>query len=452
MSRLLLVLLMLWVGCGDDASGAPGDGGGGATDGTVGGGSEQLPCDVADVISRNCLGCHQDPPVLGAPMPLTGYEEVHAPAKSMPMQEVRELMRVRINSTTDPMPPPPAILPDADRAILNAWLDGGAQPRPAGETCGGTGTDGGAGTDAGGPLGGVGPEHLPCTPSYTFTAHASGSTTEGFPVPADAGNLYRCFTFRPPFTDGQQATAWAPIIDDTRVIHHWILYATESTLAEGTVGGCNKPADSEFLMGWAPGGGNAVLPSNVGLELPETGTLILEVHYWNVAGHTDAVDASGVAMCTTDPGAPRENEAGVLWLGSINIDIPARATGHTVVGNCPSSATNLLSEPLYILGQGPHMHELGTRFTTKLFRGGDRSSEQILAHVDPWDFNSQAFYWHDEPIRLDPGDALETTCVYDNPGDSNVSFGERTEDEMCFDFVMVYPTRAFFGDQRRCVF
>jgi len=426
---------------GRDGGGGPGGDGGGMP------AMDELPCGVQAVIRRNCLGCHLDPPILGAPMPLTSYEATHSPARSVPSSQVFELMRIRINSEVEPMPPAPAILPDADREILNAWIDSGAPPRPAGESCGGV--DGGTTDGGGGVLDGVGPEHLPCTPSHTFTAHAGGSDAP-FAVPADAGNLYQCFTFASPFGAGAQATAWAPIIDDDRVVHHWILYRTETPQTDGAVGPCNMPADAEFLMGWAPGGQNAVLPADVGLELPAPdGWLILQVHYWNVAGITGSMDSSGVAMCTTN--TPRANEAAIMWLGSIDISIPPRAMGHTVTGNCPSSVTNFLPEPMYILGNGPHMHELGTEFTTTLFRGGDRGSAETLAHVDPWDFNSQTFYWHDEPIVLNPGDSLETTCVYDNPGDSTVTFGERTEDEMCFDFMMVYPTRAFIGDQRKCL-
>jgi hypothetical protein len=41
-----------------------------------------------------------------------------------------------------------------------------------------------------------------------------------------------------------------------------------------------------------------------------------------------------------------------------------------------------------------------------------------------------------------PGDVLTTTCTYDNPSTSTVTFGEGTRDEMCFDFITVYPYGA----------
>ena len=445
----LLVVVLGCDGSGDGSITGRDDGGGGG--GTDGGAAtmDGIPCDVAEVLADNCLGCHGDPPVTGAPMPLTTWAQIQAPAVSDESVRVYEMMSVRINSETAPMPPPSAgTLSEADRATLNEWLGASAPAASAGDSC--TGADGGVGTDGGGIFGGVGPEHLPCEPSHTFTAHAPGSDAP-FEVPADAGNLYECFAFRSPFTSGQQATAWAPIVDDTRVVHHWILYRTETPQEEGSVSRCSMPSDAEFLMGWAPGGENAVMPDHVGLELPEGDQwLILQLHYWNVAGISDADDASGVAVCTTD--TPRENEAAILWLGSTGINIPPRATDHTVTGTCPSSVTSLFSTPMHILGQGPHMHELGTHFITEVLRDGDPSRAETLVEVAPWDFNAQSFYWHEEEIVVQPGDSLRTRCTYDNPTDSTVRFGERTEDEMCFDFVMVYPTSVFIADQRKCLF
>jgi hypothetical protein len=38
-----------------------------------------------------------------------------------------------------------------------------------------------------------------------------------------------------------------------------------------------------------------------------------------------------------------------------------------------------------------------------------------------------------------PGDTLRTTCTYKNATAAPIRFGERTENEMCFNFVAVYP-------------
>ena len=53
-------------------------------------------------------------------------------------------------------------------------------------------------------------------------------------------------------------------------------------------------------------------------------------------------------------------------------------------------------------------------------------------------------------MTFNPGDSVRTTCTYDNPGSIPVTFGENTENEMCFDFVLAYPIDALA--ERKCMF
>jgi hypothetical protein len=294
----------------------------------------------------------------------------------------------------------------------------------------------------------VGPDALPCEPTHTFTAHAPAAA-QGFTVPeVGADNLYQCFTFKSPLTEPTHITAWAPIVDDERVLHHWILYRTATPQEDGGVGPCQMPSDALFVAGWAPGGTNYALPDDVGLEFggPDD-SFILQVHYHNAAQLEDAVDASGVAFCTADTLRPQS--AGIVTLGSVGINIPAGAQGAEATGTCPSWITNYLSAPLHIISSFPHMHELGRRIRTETLRGGSEAEVEMLVDVDPWSFENQAFYPHEPEVLLQPGDALRTTCTYDNPNDYDVYFGEATEDEMCFNFVMVYPV-DLVGENRQC--
>ncbi len=416
---------------GTDGGTPPGTDGG-APPGTDGGTPPPMtdvPCDVRDLVVTRCHTCHGAAPSFGAPMPLVTHADFHRPAVSMPGEPVYRRVAARIHDDAAPMPQAPNPRLDAtELATMDAWIAAGAPMRAAGVTC-----------DAPPPPPPP-PDELPCTPTHTFAAHAAGSTTAPYAVSPRGDNQYVCFTWRSPFATTTQATAWGPVIDDDRVVHHWILWRTTTSQADGGVGPCNMPADATFLMGWAPGGENTVMPDDIGLELAVGGTeyLILQVHYWNAAGHTDVMDRSGVQICTTP--TPRTHEAGILTLGTTNIDIPARARGYSTTGTCPSFATNLLSEPLHILYSGPHMHQLGTRFRTEIIRGGRTIP---LVSVDPWDFETQVSYPHDAATTMiQRGDELRTTCTYDNPGGTAVSFGERTEDEMCFNFAMVYPIGA----------
>jgi len=419
----------------DDAADDDGESTAAVDDGS--GGERGLPCDVQAVIDAHCATCHGETPKFGAPMSLWTIDDLRVPAVTDPTRPVHALVGERIVDPLRPMPPS-GELPDADLATLQAWLADGA---PAGDAaCGGS--------DTGDEPDPIGPDALPCDASVEFVAHGPAGD-DGFQVPAvGADNLYQCFSFKSPLTGPTQATAWAPIVDDDRVLHHWILYRTATPQVDGASGPCNMPSDALFVAGWAPGGGNFLMPPDVGLELggPDD-SFILQMHYHNAAQYTDAVDRSGVALCVADE--PRPQTAGIVTLGSVGINIPAGAEGHDVTGTCPSWITSYLQEPLFAIASFPHMHQLGRALETVISRGSDTGPEESLVQVPAFNFENQTVYPHDPEIPIMPGDSLRTTCTYDNPGSQNVFFGEATEDEMCFNFVMVYPIEAI-GENRTC--
>ncbi len=410
----------------DDDDDGPGDDGPG-DDGPAAG--DGLPCDVRDAFTTACGECHGSSPSFGAPMPLTDYDDLQVPAASDPTRAVYELVAERITADAGRMPPDGDIS-EADAAAILGWIDAGAPEDPE-AACGDPEGEGDDEPD-------VGPDALPCDASYVMTAHASGGG-DPYAVPTQgADDLYMCFAFASPFADGMQATAWAPIIDDERVVHHWILYrAKGGGYTDGTAFPCDLSLQisAEFVAGWAPGGGNVVLPDDVGLELGGPGeTYVLQVHYNNTAHHPDAFDRSGVAFCAAE--VPRPNTAGVLTLGTTSLDIPAGAVGHEETGTCGWLSTIFWPE-LHIVASSPHMHGLGRAFRTVLERGD--GSTELVTDVPVFDFSSQGMYMAEPEIVVQPGDRLHSTCVYDNPGSQAVGFGEGTGDEMCFNFVIAYP-------------
>jgi hypothetical protein len=384
-----------------------------------------LPCDVERVLVTRCQSCHQRPPLYGAPMPLVTFADAMATAPAAGTQ-VWRAMRAKVAAGL--MPPggsPGGPLTAAETATLMSWLDAGAPADPRSAACGATM---GPGTPA---APADGPDALPCTPKYQFRAEGPVAG-QPFAVPPGT-ETYRCFSSQVPFAAGEQAVAWAPIIDDRRVVHHYILYAHKSA-------GAPAPDCADqgrvFLLGWAPGGGNGVMPADVGLELPDPGTwLTLEVHYNNRAGYPDARDRSGVALCTTD--SPRPQEAGVVTLGALGIAIPPGADDYVVGSEIPGVLTSVLPQPLHVLWTSPHMHMSGKSLRTELVRGG---VTMPLVDVPVWDFGNQRAYPRDPATTLIlPGDDVRTTCTYRNPTTSIIRFGERTENEMCFNFLVVYP-------------
>jgi len=247
---------------------------------------------------------------------------------------------------------------------------------------------------------------------YEIRARSAG---DGYSVPTTP-DLYHCFNYVPPWGNKKvQVVSARPIIDNSRVIHHWILYNTPAAVSDGTDGACSHPG-ATFITGWAPGGQPMVMPDDVGLVVDGAG-FTLETHYNNTVGEGQK-DASGVELCVTEKLRPKE--AAVHWLGTANLN-KLEATGTCAPAN---------KEPVTILASSPHMHLQGRHMKTVIKRkaGG---TETLIDQA--FDFNTQVSY--PTPAIINPGDTLTTTCTYAKP----TAFGEGTNDEMCFNFVTAYP-------------
>jgi hypothetical protein len=83
------------------------------------------------------------------------------------------------------------------------------------------------------------------------------------------------------------------------------------------------------------------------------------------------------------------------------------------------------------------MHRLGRRMHAEVHHP-DGTIDPLFDR--PFDFNSQLQV--DTPYVVKPGDFISTTCNYQNDTQSKVGFGERTQDEMCFNFTVAYPDTA----------
>lgn len=423
-----------------------------------------LPCDVETVLKGKCQSCHAATPLYGAPIPLMTYEDTQATYKSL------SAWRAMKDSVSSGKMPQGTTLTAQEKKTLMDWFDRGALG--AEKSCsggsggaggsGGSGTGGAAGSAGSAGYGGKGGASgsggaagsggqggsggsapcmddtcLPCTPTVRFNAHAAGNNSAKYPVPNPTRDSYVCFNFASPFAAGELATAMGNIIDDDRVIHHWILYGTNNSLDVNTITpNCVGPSISAgytHVAGWAPGGESTILPDDVGLKL-DYRYFQLQVHY-NNAAHNGAADASGVAFCTTK--TPRPNVAGIVTLGASPFSIPARTTNHPITGTCRNLSKD--GRTLTMIGTSPHMHVLGSGFRTQHMRGDQNLGDLSNIPQGTWRFESQRHYSLSPRREVRPNDVLTTTCYFTNPGSRSVSYGPATTQEMCYDFVTVYP-------------
>jgi hypothetical protein len=88
--------------------------------------ASDLPCSVAALLGDKCATCHGPHPAGGAPMSLTNYAEMTAPAISDPSKTMAVVAVSRMMNTTAPMPPvgfPQAT--SAEIGALQSWISAG---------------------------------------------------------------------------------------------------------------------------------------------------------------------------------------------------------------------------------------------------------------------------------------------------------------------------------------
>ncbi|MEY4513313.1 MAG: hypothetical protein RLZZ450_5435, partial [Pseudomonadota bacterium] len=364
------------------------------------------------------------------------YADLLAPAKLHPKQKTFEVVLERAGDDASPMPPAPKPrLGKAELATLEAWAQAGAPESTKACTppADGVGADDSASAV---------PKPEDCEETFELTAH-NGTTPDDkskFKIsqnPALEGNQYHCFYFDPPYGADAGMLWFQPLLDNTQNLHHWILYATDNkTHASGSSAGCNaQESGAYFVAGWAPGANNSVVPSDVALQLPSgpKAGLILEVHYYNTTGKPQE-DASGIRFCT-GPQKKRAHLAAVHTLGTEGLCIPAGSSKDFSASCAPRSDMG----DIHINGIWPHMHKSARRMVVSIKR---KSGTVDVIHDAPFDFQSQIFFPMKDDVVVHPGDSVQKRCYYQNDTTSQIHYGERTQDEMCYAFTMAWPAGA----------
>jgi hypothetical protein len=252
---------------------------------------------------------------------------------------------------------------------------------------------------------------------YEFRTHAPGDKTKPFSV-STTPDMYTNFTFMPPWQGVAYARSFRVLKGNLSVIHHWLFYKNSGPGPDGDISpSIGAHPSGELVHGWAPGGSDLYLDSDVGLEMPGTVSYVLETHHNNLTnGPMD--DVAGIEVCVT-PKAPK-NVASLSWLGTDTIN------GTTASGVCKPTS----QQPIQIIGVQPHMHLKGQHMSAEITRAG---GVKEMLHDQPFDFQNQHSY--NVRTTLMPGDSIKTTCQYSEPA----RFGEGTMDEMCYAFTLYYP-------------
>ena len=315
-------------------------------------------------------------------------------------------------------------------------------------------------------------------------------------APSSSGtDDYRCFLLDPRLTKQSVVTGIDVLPGSPEVVHHVILFrvppdrvtrAEQADAAEAGQGWTcfgGTGVDSQggtldsapWLGAWAPGGGERVLPDDLGMPLAAGSRIIMQVHYNLLAGGDD--DRSSARLRVAADDGSRSTLETVLLPGPV--ELPCRP-GHSgslcnrdialldlrkrfgAAGGMAANALHLLcgfgdagptqsctrpvSRPSTIRAVAGHMHLLGRSISIVVNKG--RADERTVLDIPVWDFDDQGSRPVDPGLEVGPGDTLTVRCTHDQSlrdrlpafeglPERYVVWGEGTTDEMCLGIVMV---------------
>ena len=133
------------------------------------------------------------------------------------------------------------------------------------------------------------PSELP-TNTEIFTISA-----DGFEVSPNWNDRYQCFAVDIPFEEKRLIKRFEMELDDTRVLHHAVLFRDPEKRHNGSFRCTGVPSDTDFLYSWAPGQDAIQFPEG-GLVVEPGERYIFQIHYNNSAGIQDVKDNTSINL------------------------------------------------------------------------------------------------------------------------------------------------------------
>jgi hypothetical protein len=363
--------------------------------------------DVQPLVSAHCTGCHMQGGI--APFALETYADAKpqaiaigaaVSAKTMPpWMPASDCMPIK-NSRA---------LSDEQIAIFTAWANAGgpegdpvANPAPAAQ-----------------------PESLAWVDETLQAATA-------YTPPMNVTDDYHCFILPRTDTLDRDIIGLDVVPDHRQMVHHVIAYALDPTTAQqqddaepGEGWTCfGGPGDGAAMLGgWVPGTSIASYPDGTGIPLPASKVIVIQVHY-NLTTMQPVADRTSLKLQFSK--TPVAKPAAWTALADWTFSIPPNTMNYT------SSTSTKVPASGHVWGSFPHMHTLGKSIKVQL-------DGQCLMDVPNWDFHWQQGFFYDVPggKPFTQGQTVSISCTWNNTTSNNVTWGEKTSDEMCLNFFYV---------------
>jgi hypothetical protein len=258
----------------------------------------------------------------------------------------------------------------------------------------------------------------------------------GWTLPPGASDTYRCARITIP-SDMYITSIMAQAPLGT---HHTVLSIAGANGTSGPDGEQNCSVGTlGTVMLYASGVGTSPLdfPTDVGIRVAAGTQVHLNLHLYNTSD-TDLTGESAI-LVKSQP-TPPPILAEMVFAGSYNVVVQPNSTG-VAQGGCTVNANSTL------FALWPHMHQVATRQTITLRRGASGPIETLLD--EPYSFTEQRYWLQDPEIQVNAGDRLDVRCEYNNTTNRLITFGDSSDQEMCFGGLYRYPAQG--GNLFSCV-
>ncbi|XP_050408479.1 uncharacterized protein LOC130010327 [Patella vulgata] len=258
---------------------------------------------------------------------------------------------------------------------------------------------------------------------------------------------YMCMSFDLPSDEEYHLIASKPIINESKVMHHMLLFACADGAPVMTEPReCGMGAGCSAIIGmWTIGLAGECYHHDAGFRIGKGFYKrgLIQYHWNNPEKRSDLSDSSGMTIYYTKN--LRKYDAGVFRIGQVYLEIPPLLPKVVQQSTCSARCTKkIFKKPVYLTGGTNHMHYLGTAQHVLLRRTD--GTKQMLTNDQPFRYDSPVTHTYESPVVLNSGDSLETVCTYQSMSRRNTTFyGEGTYEEMCYSFFYYYPADAIQG-------
>ncbi|NNE16474.1 MAG: T9SS type A sorting domain-containing protein [Saprospiraceae bacterium] len=400
--------------------------------------------DIASIIYTSCSNCHREGEI--GPFPLTNYEEVK--------QRANMIKFVTESSFMPPWQADPGYSRFLEENFLNEseiqkiaqWIEDGT---PRGDIA-----------------------HEPPFPDFP-----SGSAlgTPDLVLEMEESHLHRgnnrdsyyYFVLPNPLTEDKVVKAVEFRPGNSKIVHHALIFEDRNGIAANTdaqtseygfpsFGSFNgNENDFGFLEEkqfppYAPGQKALRYPDGLGQILKAGSDIAVQIHY--APSSIDEFDQSSINFFFAD-----ETEEVTRFVDN-DIMLPFNLPGGFFAFSIPPNQEKTfvgrwnVTSDLSLLGIFPHSHLLGKEWEAWI-EHTDGSTTNLIS-IPEWDFNWQSTYFFNQFLIAEKGSKIFARAVYDNTTNNpnnpnnpprNISWGDRTEDEMYYMPFLFVPYES--GDE-----